>query len=227
MTGISPTGDDEDNTERCPLCKDRECRRHLFACFDESGDDGEFGVGIFDGPLFCVKEIAKLLERIQLAWVRSVRATGKPKPPRWIMKKRSLRHYFDGLGGSGFDVEKYESDDEAVSDLSACTDFHNRLAKELLEEILSSCGDWIRTRREFDALMRSTTYESWWTWRPGEVAQSLTSELQRILLEADNETKPTSKKSTSAAKKAPRMKSPTKRARATVAKKSNVKRGSR
>jgi hypothetical protein len=36
--------------------------------------------------------------------------------------------------------------------LSACTGFHNMRAKELLEEILCSCGNWIRTRREFCSL---------------------------------------------------------------------------
>jgi hypothetical protein len=29
-----------------------------------------------------------------------VRATGKPKAPRWIMKERGLRDYFDALGSS-------------------------------------------------------------------------------------------------------------------------------
>jgi hypothetical protein len=47
---ILPTGEDEDDTERCPLCKNRECKTHLLACFDESGDEGEFGVGIVGDP---------------------------------------------------------------------------------------------------------------------------------------------------------------------------------
>jgi len=35
--------------ERCPICKGKECRDHLLAGFDESGD-GELGVGLVDGP---------------------------------------------------------------------------------------------------------------------------------------------------------------------------------
>jgi hypothetical protein len=74
MTERSPQGDDEGDTGGCPLCKDIKCRKHLFACFDKSGDEGKFEVGIVAGPLFYVKEIEKLLECIRLAWVQSVRA---------------------------------------------------------------------------------------------------------------------------------------------------------
>ena len=93
------------------------------ACFDESGDEGELGVGLVDGPLYDVKEIEEVLQRARLAWVRSVRATGKPKAPQWIMKERGLRDYFDALGGlDPSDLEKYDSDEDAAGDLQVETE---------------------------------------------------------------------------------------------------------
>ena len=110
---ISPISDDEDDatSERCPLCKNQECKTHLLACFDASGDEGAFGIGLVDGPLYYVNEIGKVLYLARLAWVQSVRATGKPKAPRWIMKERGLLDYYDVLGRpDGLDLEKYEND---------------------------------------------------------------------------------------------------------------------
>ena len=67
---------------------------------DASGEEGGT-----DGPLYDVNEIEEVLQRARLAWVRSMRATGKPKAPRWIGKERDLRDYFDALGGLGdFDL---------------------------------------------------------------------------------------------------------------------------
>ncbi len=41
MSEVDPT------SEHCPICKDKECKIHLLARFDESGDEGKFGVGAF------------------------------------------------------------------------------------------------------------------------------------------------------------------------------------
>jgi hypothetical protein len=79
--------EDDPNLERCPICQDKECRRHLLACFDKSGDEGEFGVGLIDGALNEAQEIEQVLERARLVWVQSVRVTGKPKAPPWIMTR--------------------------------------------------------------------------------------------------------------------------------------------
>src|SRR5262249_9848854 len=112
--------EDDPSSERCPICEEKECQRHLLARFDASGDEGEFGVGLAGGALYDVNEIEAVLERARLAWVKSVRATGKPKTPPWIMKERGLRNYFDALGG--IDVEKYDSDEDAVHDLAVETE---------------------------------------------------------------------------------------------------------
>jgi hypothetical protein len=228
-TELSPISDDEDDftSERCPLCKKKKCRTHLLACFDESGDDGEFGVGLVDGRLFYVKEIEEVLERIRLTWVQSVRVNGRPEPPQWIMKEQGLEDYYDVLGGPHFDLEKYESDEDAANDLSAYTDFDNIRARELLEDLLCSCGNWLTTRKEFDAPMLSTMYQSWWTFKPREVAKKFRAKLRRILLEANNEVKTTKRKSTTTAKKAKRIKPPTRTAKAAVPKKLSVKRASK
>src|ERR1039458_6842095 len=112
--------EDDSTSERCPICKDKECKIHLLGRFDESGDEGVFGIGLVDGPLFDVKEIEEVLQRAQLAWVQSVRAAGKPEIPQWIMKSQSLRDYYDQLGDAGdFDPEEYESDEDAAGDLGA------------------------------------------------------------------------------------------------------------
>jgi hypothetical protein len=114
--------EDEDDTNEagCPICEDKECQRHLLACFDKSGDAGEFGVGLVDGALMDAEEIPQVLERARLAWVQSVRATGKPKAPPWVMKdKWGLRYYFDALGG--INVDKYDSNEDAVHDLATNT----------------------------------------------------------------------------------------------------------
>jgi hypothetical protein len=75
--------EDDPSLERCPICKDKECQRHLLARFDDSGD-GALGVGLAGGALYDANEIEKVLERARLAWVQSMRATGKPKLPTWI-----------------------------------------------------------------------------------------------------------------------------------------------
>lgn len=48
---ISPMSEDDPTSERCPICKDKECKVHLLARFDESGDEGELGVELIGGPL--------------------------------------------------------------------------------------------------------------------------------------------------------------------------------
>jgi hypothetical protein len=101
------TEDEDDPTaECCPICKDKECKVHLLGRFDESGDEGELGVGLIDGPLCNVNEIEEVLQRARLAWVQSVRAAGRPEAPQWIMNERGLQDYFDALGGlGGFDLD--------------------------------------------------------------------------------------------------------------------------
>jgi len=64
MKIIMSEGEDETS---CPICEDKECQRHLLACFDKSGDVGEFGVGLVDGALIDAKEIPQVLERARLA----------------------------------------------------------------------------------------------------------------------------------------------------------------
>jgi hypothetical protein len=184
--------DDEDDggnttSEPCPICKNMECKVHLLACFDASGDEGELGVGLIDGPLCEVNEIEEVLKRTRLAWVQLVRASGKPKAPEWIMKERGLQSYFDALGGAGFDLKKYDSDEEAVSDLPANTPneaWHAR--EEFLWEGLSGCG-WHgeKTDEPFDSIPgMSTTYLCWWASKPSQVVESFRVKLRMILSEA-------------------------------------------
>lgn len=109
--------EDDPTPERCPICKDKQCKVHLLGCFDELGE-GELGVGLIDGPLYDVKEIEEVLQRARLAWVLSARAAGKPKAPQWIMKERGLQDYFDALGGLDPSyLEKCGSDEDAAVDL--------------------------------------------------------------------------------------------------------------
>jgi hypothetical protein len=180
--------EDDPTAECCPICKDKECKVHLLGRFDESGDEGELGVGLIDGPLYDVNEIEEVLQRVRLAWVQSVRATGKPKVPKWIINERGLRDYFDALGGlGGSDLEKYESDEDAAGDLQVETDneiWHAR--EEFLSEGLSSCG-WLgeKTEEPFDSSPGlSTTYLSWWAFKPNETVEKFRAKLRRILLEA-------------------------------------------
>jgi len=180
--------EDDPSSERCPICKDKECQRHLLARFDASGDEGELGVGLVGGALYDVNEIETVLERARLAWVQSVRAAGKPKAPPWIMKERGLRDYFDALGG--IDVAKYDGDEDAVQDLPAHTDNELGHARDdFLDEVLFSCG-WLgdRTEEAFDypQFCSSTTYLSWWALKPREIVKKFRAKLRRILLEANS-----------------------------------------
>jgi hypothetical protein len=42
--------EDDPTSVRFPICKYKECKVHLLVRFDASGDDGELGVGLIDGP---------------------------------------------------------------------------------------------------------------------------------------------------------------------------------
>ena len=175
--------EDDPSSERCPVCTDKECQRHLLARFDASGDEGEYGVGLVGGPLYYEYEIDDVLNRARLAWVQSVRATGKPKAPSWIIKERGLRYYFDALGG--IDVAEYDSDKDAADDLPVRTDFEWQHAREdFLWEILSKFGDLRRTEEEFGGPLGSTMYLSWWTFKPKDVIKKFRARLRGILLEA-------------------------------------------
>jgi hypothetical protein len=153
-SAATPVSED-DPIERCPICEDKKCRKHLLAIFDASGETGEFGVGLCDGPLCKVREIEEVLERSSLAWVQSVRAIGKPEAPWWIMKEPGLKDYFDALGRSSsggsvtFDPVKYESDEDAAWDLRANSDEPWAAREEFLYETLRSCG-WKEDRTETD-----------------------------------------------------------------------------
>jgi hypothetical protein len=223
--------EDDLTSECCPICKDKECKKHLLACFDASGDQGALGVGLAGGPLYYVNEIEEVLQRTRLAWVQSVRATGKPKAPRWIMKERDLRDYYDALGGSGgFDLVHKQSDERAADFLPAYTDneiWHAR--DEFLDGVLSSCGwNGERTEEPFDSIPgQSTTYLYWWALEPSQIVKRFRAKLQRILLEATNTVKATKRKSTTRAKKAKRIKAPTRMAKTAGAKKSSFKRTSK
>jgi hypothetical protein len=164
--------EDDPNSERCPVCKHKECQDHLLARFDASGDEGELGVGLTAGPLYYVNEIEEVLQRARLSWVQSVRATGKCKAPRWIMKERGLQDYVDALGGlGGFDLEEYDSDEDAADDLRQYTDTEHVRAR-FLDEVLFSCG-WRgeKTEEEYDIPLRSTTYLCWWAFKPSEIVK--------------------------------------------------------
>jgi hypothetical protein len=185
-TEISPVSENNPISERCPICKDKECKVHLLARFDASGDEGALGVGLTDGPLYDVNEIEETLQHARLAWVRSMRTTGKPQAPRWIVKERGLRDYFESLGGMGhFDLEAYDSDEDAADDLRQHTDTEHVRAWEFLDAVLYSCG-WLgeKTDEECDIPLRSTTYLSWWAFEPSQIAKRFRAKLRRILSEA-------------------------------------------
>lgn len=168
---------------RCPICKHKECQRHLLACFDVSGDEGQFSVGLLDGVLNEAQEIERVLERAWLAWVQSVRATGKPKAPPWIMNESGLRRYFDALGG--ISVDKYDSDEDAASDLAANTKNHVWHARqEFLCDDLSHCG-WLgqKTEKEtnYGGFPAATTYLYWWANNPIKIVEKFRAKLQNLL----------------------------------------------
>ena len=179
-------GEDNPRSEGCPFCEKKECEIHLLACFDASGDQGKLGVGLVSGPLCDVNEIKETLQHVRWAWVQSARANGKPKAPQWIMKEPGLQYYFDALGDAGFELKKYKSDEEAVSDLPANTNNEIRHAREeFLWEFLSDCG-WLgeKTEQPFDSIPgMSTTYLYWWALKPHEIVERFRAKLQGILLE--------------------------------------------
>jgi hypothetical protein len=158
--------EDDTASERCPICDKKECQKHLLARFDASGDEGQYGIGLAGGPLYEEYEIEEVLYRARLAWVQSVRATGKPKAPRWILAEAGLHRYFETLGPTGGSVDflkKYESDEEAATSLPAESDCEWEHAREdFLWEVLSEYGYLGRTEEPFERLMMSTTYLSWW-----------------------------------------------------------------
>jgi hypothetical protein len=133
------------------------------------------------------KEIPQVLERARLAWVQSVRATGKPKAPRWVMNESGLRRYFDALGG--IDLDKYDSDEDAVHDLAANTKnelWHAR--EDFLGDALGSCGSVSTTSSEdvpHGGFPAETTYQYRWAENPREIVEKFRAKLQSMLLEAN------------------------------------------
>jgi hypothetical protein len=131
-----------------------------------------------------VQEIEQILERARLAWVQSVRTTGKPKAPSWIMNDSGLRQYFDALEGT--DVDKYDSDEDAASDLATNTDiWHAR--EDFLREDLTRCG-WLdqRTEKEinYGGFPPATTYLYWWANDPRKIVEEFKAKLRNLLSEA-------------------------------------------
>jgi hypothetical protein len=180
--------------ERCPICETWDCEKHLLALFDATGGTGEYGVGLTDGPLSEVKEIEELLERTCLAWVQSVRTTGKPKAPQWIEKEPDLKYFFDALGrgsyedGAGFDPAKYESEQDAAWDLRANSEDIKMIAREMcLYELLRSCG-WKEDTTETDLWRADSQWADkfilWWALKPREIVKTFRAKLQGILSEA-------------------------------------------
>ena len=208
----------------------------------DASDAGELGVGLTDGPLCDVNEIEVVLQCARLAWVQSVRATGKPKAPSWIMKERGLRDYYDALGGSdGF--ERATRQQPTSSQRTRIMRF-GTLGMSSWKVFLFSCGwNGERTEEPFDSAPGlSTTYLSWWAFKPREIIKRFRARLRKILLEAGVKVK-----SISRAKRqkeeierlvegfagltgiagAKRIKPPTRMAKTAGAKKSSFKRASK
>jgi len=177
--------DDEGGSAKCPECGTEDCEAHLLGAFDRSGDEGEFGIGLVGGPLCELNAIGEVFELIRLAWVKSVRNSGKPTPPEWIEKTLSLKDYFEDLGtDDGFDIADYDGDEDAADDLVAYSDDHVTTATGVLERLLNQCG-WAgasvqRTQSEDDVPLYSTTYESWWHPEPEKVVARLKHKLGEI-----------------------------------------------
>jgi hypothetical protein len=97
-----------------------------------------------------------------------------------------LRCYFNALGG--IDVDKYDSDEDAVDDLAVQTEnelWHAR--EEFLWESLSGCG-WMgeRTKVQINIPLMSTAYLYWWASNPRAIVEKFRAKLQSVLLEANS-----------------------------------------
>ena len=141
---------------------------------------------MIDGALSNVNEIEVVLEHARLAWVQSVRATGKPMAPQWIMKERDLQDYFDALGSAGFDLGILRAmNKQPLSSQRIRIGRFGTPERKFLWEVLSSCG-WQgdQTDVPFNMPTLSTTYLSWWALKPREVVKRFRTKLRRILLEA-------------------------------------------
>lgn len=187
---VSVAAEDEDgDTGNCPLCGTQDCPDHLLACFDVTFADqgeGNYGIGLTSGSLYEVDEIGAVLDLARLAWVHSVRATGKPTPPPWVNEAPGLSDYFDALGDSGdFDISDHDDDEEAANELAGYTDYHSNRAREFLEEALIACGwDSETSEEDFDGLGQSTIYLSWWDADPKATADAVRALLRGILDQA-------------------------------------------
>jgi hypothetical protein len=179
--------EDEGGSDKCPECGTEGCEAHLLGVFDRSGDHGEFGVGLVGGPLCEINAIGEVFELVQMAWVKSVRNSGKPTPPAWIEKTPYLRDYFEDLDDD-FNIADYDNDKDAASDLVANSYDHVTAATFALHGMLNQCG-WAgvsaqRTQREHDVPLYSTIYESWWDPEPEKVVAGLKDELRHIIRDA-------------------------------------------
>jgi hypothetical protein len=95
---------------------------------------------------------------------------GSQRSPVGLREKQAYQRYFEALGrpdGSVDFLDKYESEEEAADYLPEETDFEWEHAREdFLWEALLEYGDLRRTDEEFDRPLMSTTYLSWWTFKP-------------------------------------------------------------
>jgi hypothetical protein len=154
-------GDDEGTVEQCPYCDAKDCDAHRLGIFDADQAEGKFGIGLIGGPLYEINAIGEVLNLTRLAWVHSVRTTGKAKPPQWVLADTDLKDYFQSLRDRGINVERYKSDEDAADDLDANQSSSG--ARVFLEQVLGKCG-WSRecTRSEHHVPLYSASYETWW-----------------------------------------------------------------
>ncbi len=51
----------------------------------------------------------------------------------------------------------------------------------------TAAGSAKRLEEEYDVPLRSTTYLSWWAFKPSQIVERFKAKLRRILLEATNQ----------------------------------------
>jgi hypothetical protein len=177
--------DDEGGTQQCPYCDAENCDSHRLGEFDADRAEGNFGIGLVGGPLYGVDAIGEVLNLTRLAWVHSVRTSGKPVPPLWVAGDTDLKDYFEGLGDGDINVDDYESDGDAADDLDANDSSSG--ARDFLESVVNKCG-WSggSTRREHDVPLYSTSYETWWDPEPEEIVSRLKTKLNELIGAARN-----------------------------------------
>ena len=106
------------------------------------------------------------------------------------MKERGLRDYFDALGGSGgFDLEKLTATktQPTTSKWKRIMRFGTPGRSSWTMSSPAAAGAVKGLEEDFEALMRSTTYLSWWASKPSEIVERFRAKLRKILLEGNRE----------------------------------------